>query len=258
MNEDTLPQIPQDPNEETVIHDPQRTRPTDTLPKTSITSPRVDRVQKPTPTGQHVQPITGKHPANTGRTRRPPKKRHSAQNSSLYLPWWSLALMLLGVLVVSFSVVAGAFFLRNATGLFVEPTPIIQIITAVPTEAPQIVQPTHVPQSTEIITGNSAPAELQLQGPTLEAVQFTPTPVPIHINATVYVEGVDENKLNVRDIAGVTQSNVIFRAEEAEAFLIVDGPLQGDGFTWWKIQDPANPARSGWAVANYLSSTPPQ
>lgn len=261
MDKDTLPQMDNDHNEDTVQHDPQRTRPTETLPKTAATSQNIPPVRaQPPPRGGHVQPLPGQQPrrAPQARNRRhPPRRTKSADKNSLYLPWWSLAFMLIGVLVVTFGLVAAVFLLGNPTGIVAEPTPIIRIITAQPTAQPQVIQPTAAAPSTQIISGGDAPSNLQLQGPTLEAIQFTPTPIPITVSQTVYVEGVDEDKLNVRSAADLNASdNILFRAAEAEQFVVVEGPLQADGFTWWRIQDPVNTARAGWAVSNFLSVTP--
>jgi hypothetical protein len=68
----------------------------------------------------------------------------------------------------------------------------------------------------------------------------------------VVVVEVGDQELNVRNIPGVTESQIIFRSPEGTEFSIVDGPQQADGFTWWQIQDLTS-AQRGWAVANYLS-----
>jgi hypothetical protein len=39
---------------------------------------------------------------------------------------------------------------------------------------------------------------------------------------------------------------------EAEVFLVKDGPKQSDGFTWWFLEAPYDPDRSGWAASSYL------
>jgi hypothetical protein len=89
----------------------------------------------------------------------------------------------------------------------------------------------------------------------LEAVQFTPTPIPIAVGIQIAVEGVDENMLNVRQAPGISNA-IVFRAEEESIFTITEGPMQADGFTWWRLQDPADATRTGWAVANYLRVLP--
>jgi hypothetical protein len=87
-------------------------------------------------------------------------------------------------------------------------------------------------------------------------VQFSPTPVSIRIGSRILVEGVDAQTLNVRDSTAINEQNIVFRAGEGEIFNVIDGPAQGAGFTWWRIQDPNNISRVGWAVANYLTVIP--
>lgn len=221
------------------------TRPTASIPHVPTRPP----TQAP-PQGAHIQPTRGQRPptAQYPRPVRPP----APQDNALYLPWWSLVVMLLLVMVVVFGVV-GVVFVLGANQPPAEVTPIIRIITAQPftqnAPAPLLQEPPVLP------SGNSVPPpQLALEGPTLPPVLFTPTPVPITLGSTVTVRGVDAQQLNVRDNAGVLGTTVLFRAPEGTNFTIVDGPNQADGFTWWKIQSVSNPAQSGWAVANYLQA----
>ncbi len=258
--DNNLPPLDDDQfSEETAPTDPQRTRtpmPEDTG-KLQRTTPMRARPPAATGTGRHVQPIPGQQPRAVPPPRygpRPPR-RPDASGSGLYLPWWSLALMLVGVLVVSFGLVALVYLLGNPTGTVDSATPIIRIITAEPTSATAQQLPTAQSPATQVVTGGSAPSSLALDGPTLEAVQFTPTPAPIAVGIQIAVEGVNENMLNVRQAPGISNA-VVFRAEEESVFMIAEGPTQADGFTWWRLQDPNDPTRSGWAVANYLRVLP--
>lgn len=266
MSDNQLPRMENDESGDTVASDPQRTRPysapredTQHIEQTGAIPQPVR--QQPPPQGGHVQPMPNQRlprPPQNRYAPRPHRQKAGTSESGLYLPWWSLALMLVAVLVVSFGLVGIVYFLRNSEGIFAEPTPIIRIITAVPTDVPQAAQVTFGAASTQIIAGGTSPSNLSLSGPTLAPVQLTPTPIAITLNSLVAVQGVDEDKLNVRDTAAVNGSTVLFRADEGEQFRVVEGPLQGDGFTWWRVQDPTNPSRSGWAVANYLTVVPQQ
>lgn len=230
-------------------------------------SQRVQPTRMPTQTQggrtQHVEPVARPQTATNQtapvltaapRAKRPKRQRNKAEESALYFPWWSLVLLLFGVLVVSVGLVGLVYILGNTSGDTTEPTAIIRIITANPTEqvAQQLIQPTALAPATIIIAGGNAPSQLALAGPTLEAVLFTPTPVAILVGSRVEVDGVEEQQLNIRDIAGVMGTTILVRANEGEIFTVINGPAQADGFTWWQIQDPANPSRSGWAVSNYL------
>lgn len=214
------------------------------------------RQNRPAPTdGRHVHPMQGTNhpPAYSPRPRRQ-ARRKNPKDSALYLPWWSIALMLLGVIIVSFGFVGSVIFLGGSGGFVAEPSPIILIVTAEQNVINQASSQGN-PQapSTEIISGANAPTNLELSGPTLAPVQLSPTPAPIRIGSVVAVEGVDLDTLNVRSSASLTESSVLFRAQEAEVFNVIDGPEQNSGFTWWRIQDPNDVNRVGWAVSNFLT-----
>jgi hypothetical protein len=44
-------------------------------------------------------------------------------------------------------------------------------------------------------------------------------------------------------------------AEEGEVLLVVGGPQEADGYTWWLLRDEANTDREGWAAADFLVPT---
>jgi hypothetical protein len=260
-----LPPLGDDTNEDTVMHDSQRTQTNapyrDDSQRTRANAPyhgdtermagRKTKQQKPV--RQTQQQVARRQPP-PGYKARP--ARHPEQKGSLYLPWWSIALMLFAVLIISFAIVGAIYLLGNSGIGLPNPTPIIHIITAVPPESQQIVQSAAQAPSTQIISGQNPPSNLQLQGPTLEPIQFTPTPASIRIGSSVTVEGVDAETLNVRESTAINEQNVLFRALEGEVFIVIEGSAQGSGFTWWRIQDPDDPTRVGWAVSNYLSVMP--
>ncbi len=174
------------------------------------------------------------------------------RDSSLYLPWWSLLLMLFIVLGLSFAAVLVILGLGGASAGDEAPT--VRIITAEPSSTPANTAPLITPTALLLPT-SEAPGQLALQGPTLAPVEITPTPASVEIGQIIVVEGVGDQLLNIRDKAGVQGSTVLLRANDGEIFSVVDGPSQADGFTWWRIQDPADSNRAGWAVANYLIVT---
>lgn len=265
---DSLPPLPQD--DQGAAADAQRTTryPPPPVSSSSTQPLRPTRPQPPVTPGGHVQqvppgtaaPATGRQPpavrprtASMPAAPRPKPARDPRRDSGLYLPWWSLALMLVAVLGVSFLVVLLIVALggsdRTATR-----EPVIRIITAVPTDpaaAPLSVSGETAPPL-PAGSGQSAPAALALQGPTLPPVIFTATPQPVTVGLLVVVDGVGADELNVRDRAGVLGTAIQFRVRDGSVFQVVEGPQQADGFTWWRVQDTADPARTGWVVANYL------
>jgi hypothetical protein len=130
------------------------------------------------------------------------------------------------------------------------------LVTAAAISAP----PTPLPTATALAVIDETilltPPSFVLSGPTLSVTEPSPTPRSITIGENVSVIDVGEDRLNVRDAAGVFDTGVIFRADEGDIFTVIEGPAQADGLTWWRIQDPFNSTRTGWAAANYLQVTP--
>jgi hypothetical protein len=233
--------------DETVQHQPQRpARNRQQQRQQAQGQPPVQR-----PPGQ-----TAQH--NVQRVSRQRQQRRAAQKENLlYFPLWSLGLMLLVVLVVAFAIVFGIIALggNQATS---QADPVLRVITAVATNTPNIPDPNEVvlatstiPADLSVILPAQTPSNLALDGPALPTIAFTNTPMPLTVGVRVVVANVGDQELNVRNVAGVTTSEVLFRSAEGTEFSIIDGPQQADGFTWWRIQDPTT-QQIGWAVANYL------
>jgi hypothetical protein len=263
---------------ETLPSDPQRTAPNQAAPDATkppltarpVNAPiapdstsRLQATRPIPPQGGHVQrgavPPTGQLPPRRPNMptnpypRRTAKTPLSRRDSGLYLPWWSLALMLIGVLAASFLVVVVVVSLGGSS-LPISKEPRIIIVTAPPTQPGSASQNNNAPSApgTELLSGQNAPASAALDGPTLPAVIFTATPQTITVGINVIVAGIDGDELNVRDTAGVLGTNVLFRLREGTLLTVVEGPTQADGFTWWRVQNPSNPSQVGWAVANFL------
>jgi hypothetical protein len=67
----------------------------------------------------------------------------------------------------------------------------------------------------------------------------------------------DDEYLNLRD-APTTNSNVLALLESGRRGIIIDGPVDADGFLWWKIRVSG---RDGWVVEqlpDVLTIIPPQ
>ncbi|HLU11593.1 MAG TPA: SH3 domain-containing protein, partial [Oceanobacillus sp.] len=177
--------------------------------------------------------------------------------SGLYLPAWSVLLMLGTVFVVAFGIIA----LVIALGGGAEPggSPRIIIITAVPSDTPIVSSSSEAtPTARSIFSSQGQPTSdgsvpvFPLEGPTLPPVVLSPTPLSIVIGGLVSsnVDG-----LNVRDQPS-TDGKVVFNANEGEIFTVVGGPEQGlvlnTTGTWWQIQDPDDSSHIGWAFQEYL------
>ncbi|MGD1995448.1 MAG: hypothetical protein PVH62_01600 [Anaerolineae bacterium] len=112
------------------------------------------------------------------------------------------------------------------------PTPIIWTATPQPSPSP-VIHPTET----------SAP---------------TPTISPeIAIGRFVRVSGTEGAGVSLRQQPDVNSPRIstdltLGVGQEGEVFIVVDGPRQTGGYTWWLVQDAEDEARKGWAVGNYL------
>lgn len=183
-----------------------------------------------------------------------PTARRDTRSSGLYLPWWSLVILVAVVgaatlaLVLTFSALA-------------EPkTPGDQ--------APRVLVITPQPTLSQGFLGGTAP-ETDSQGlwPTpIRPAQPTPTialptPIPspslppgnITIGVLVKVVGVGATGLNIRSVPGTGEASTPrFVAQEESVFVVVEGPQTADGLEWWRLEDPDDSQRYGWAARNYL------
>lgn len=105
------------------------------------------------------------------------------------------------------------------------------------------------PQPTAVIW-TATPTAVPTLAPTL-----TPAPIvpgTIGIGTRVEVVGTGNAGLSIRAEAH-TNGERLEVANEGELLLIVGGPEEADGYTWWFLRDEANAAREGWAVEDYIS-----
>ncbi len=93
--------------------------------------------------------------------------------------------------------------------------------------------------------------------PTFDPNLVTPTPAAntLGINAYVQITGTEGEGLRIRSAAGLN-GETVFRGEEAEVFLVKDGPQTIDGYTWWYLVAPYDETRAGWAAADFLAVVP--
>ncbi len=98
-----------------------------------------------------------------------------------------------------------------------------------------------------------APKATQTAVPTPTSAEQVPQPSGnIAIGDYVQVTGTGGNGLRLHTQAGVS-SEVRYIAIEAEVFVVKDGPIEADGYTWWMLQDPYTENAVGWGAGNYLA-----
>jgi len=171
---------------------------------------------------------------NTARTRR---------DSGLYLPWWSLVVMLVAVGCAA----VGSLLVVNSLGGAASPggaTPMVVVITATFTVGPPASQTT-IPQR-----ASQTPTKAL---PTIASTATLPAG-NIAIGSTIQIVGVGGSGLNVRSGPG-KQYTAKFLAFDGQSYLIKDGPQTASDEEWWYIQDPTNPNTVGWASRRFLQVT---
>jgi len=176
------------------------------------------------------------------RKRKPPTPR---RDSGLYLPLWSLLLMVLVVLAVSVGIIALVVGLGG--GLTSDSTPQVMIVTSefMPTLPSALATPT-IPSP---FNQNSPAEPFALAGPTLAQPTPTGAPTNITIGSSVKVVNVGEFGLNIRSTPGLNTAP-LSQVRQDQTFSIIGGPERLDDLTWWQIQDPFDTSVTGWVVDN--------
>ena len=110
------------------------------------------------------------------------------------------------------------------------------------------------PQVTKIAAATQTPQPLPtaiVASPTPTSLFFLPDGV-IGVGAYVKVTGTNGAGLRMRAEPGLS-GTVNFTALDAEVFLVVDGPVEADGYTWWYLEAPYDQTRNGWSAGDFLA-----
>ena len=99
-----------------------------------------------------------------------------------------------------------------------------------------------------------APTATATRPPVITTPTSTAAPVVggFSVGSYVQISGTDGAGLKLRAGAGTNQT-MLFVGMDSEVFLIKQGPQEADGFTWWFLEAPYDPSRSGWAASKYLT-----
>jgi len=87
--------------------------------------------------------------------------------------------------------------------------------------------------------------------PTPTSIFFLPEGV-IGVGAYVQVSGTEGAGLRMRADPGLGTA-IKFTALDSEVFLVIDGPIEADGYTWWHLEAPYDQTRNGWSAGNFLT-----
>ncbi len=170
------------------------------------------------------------------------------RRGGLYLPWWSIALMLGTVAVVAIVIIGVVILLGG--GIPPAPPPQFVIVTAPPTETPvgaSIAAPTAT--TDPVVTLPGLFPTFVLEGPTLPPVVLTPTPRQITIGATVMVT---EDDVRLRPQPGLNNREIEL-LRQGMLFRVIGGPEMANSMAWWQVEDLSQPSRTGWISGLYLT-----
>lgn len=132
--------------------------------------------------------------------------------------------------------------------------PRIQVVTSPPTLSQDFAASQNQAAAP---AGGAWPTAIPQAQPTATVALPTPASSPtlppgdFAIGARVQVVGVGETRLNIRSSPGL-DGTLMFLAEDGDIYQLVGGPQDVDGYEWWKLEDPNNSARVGWAARNFL------
>jgi hypothetical protein len=80
----------------------------------------------------------------------------------------------------------------------------------------------------------------------------TPRPGDLAVGLYVQIKGTEGQGLRIRSAPGL-DGEMVFLGYDSEVFLIKDGPIQKNEYTWWYLVAPYDAARAGWAASDFLS-----
>lgn len=181
--------------------------------------------------------------------------RPSKRDSGLYLPWWSLVILILIAGAASFGLL---IFALNAGGSPLGDQPAQVVITT------NEFEPTFQPINNEIVitltpggvptTEIVAPTQVPLAEPTQTLLPGVGSGCPI--SALVVVVGTGVDGLLLRSEPRQAE-NVVYRALDGEQYRIISGPetstsVNGDVIEWCEIEG-IDVDRSGWAARQFLA-----
>ena len=105
-----------------------------------------------------------------------------------------------------------------------------------------------------VIAAPTSTPRLSATQTVLPGSQVTPTAYPgtITIDSFVQITGTDGAGLHLRAEPNLS-AEPLFLGYDSEVFRVMAGPVEVDGYTWWKLTTPYDASRTGWAVQDYLT-----
>ncbi len=167
------------------------------------------------------------------------KPKPQARRPRVTLPPWALLAILVGIVVLL--CVGLVLLVRAIRGDDNEEVPTL-------TPEATLAAPTTEPQPTLAATPAVTPTDTVVLP--IDTPQATTAPTEIGPGAAVVVAGTQGAGLNLRAEPG-TAARVVANVREGTVLTVIEGPTEGDGYTWWKLRTPDN--KEGWGAANWLA-----
>ncbi len=179
--------------------------------------------------------------------------RTSKSDSGLYLPWWSLLILVIAAGGCAVSLLV--FVLENGAGLLPAQTPEVIVVTSPPRGGgsnPPIANDPDIQPPLPTLTATAAPNAIPSQTP------FPGVTTGCPLNATVEVVGVGTAPLLIRSEPRQAE-NWVHQAVLGEQFRIIGGPQEsadvntGEAIEWCQLQGITTQSVTGWASREFLA-----
>jgi hypothetical protein len=119
-----------------------------------------------------------------------------------------------------------------------------------PTEQAPAADVTTAPVNTPVPTEPAGPTPtFTYTLPDIDVTSPPPVFTEIGVGATVVVQGTAGGGLNLREQPSPA-GPIVITVPEAAALTVVDGPREGDGYTWWLLR--TEEGSQGWGAGDWL------
>ena len=164
------------------------------------------------------------------------KPRPQAKRRRVTLPPWALLAIFIAIVIL---LCLGLYLILDAIGGDDEtptPGPTLTVEVA-PSATLSLLTPTLAitPTSTVVLTVGTPPVTSPL--------------TEIDTGALAVITGTAGAGLRLRSLA-TTDADVLAMGREGTVVTVVEGPVEADGYVWWKVRTPDGD--EGWAAANWL------
>ncbi|MGC8839235.1 MAG: SH3 domain-containing protein [Anaerolineae bacterium] len=91
-----------------------------------------------------------------------------------------------------------------------------------------------------------------LPPPTVPGPTPSPSPAPprVEVGGWVQVQGTEGEDLRLRAAPGLGGETIAL-VQEGTLLRVLEGPVEADGYTWWRVQSPED--QTGWAAGQWLA-----